>query len=1082
MDMVDATRAAVLTSRKFDLHDICCLISNPALVGHVIRTHHDVDNREPLAGLLIVSHTSIPKDDEADFLRSGVPPKGYVLVGFPEPSQGLSLINEDDLMLVDRTLGLGQTVKRHANDTHSGTVISASVSCRLEPVAWRALDPATGEYGPLKFTEKPVPRDGPMPDRSNPPEVHDVPQSELVNHEEFSEGDYIIYRQKVGVIHAVERDAIILLDDEKPVSLSDPASLYVPMYNDPGKVTTLNFHPTSMPIRSLTNGGTIWTTRSSMTFPGQYAFTTASNMSQADRASLGYGAGSTPQGHVVATPPLDLHVDWLCPNVFAVGLPYNGTNTEILRASALQGNATKCDFGLLPNESPQMSVKPDAGLRIGDRVRFRDPSAAATKYPSYQHIPTDESYGYDINILRITSTRTEVTVQWQDGSITTESTISLHKFAPTDDELWPGSVVILKDGVESYRPHLSHAETSAPSPHTHGVCETLRARKVGVVQTVNSRERIACVRWYRYPDIELLHRGNAVRTGSRLGELGDTLTDVSLYELSSYPCMKRGLDDLVILAPETIHQSVMATSYPDSPDSTGPCQLSLLSPISFFEVFMYLEAMKLTLLSFDWFQKSTKIDTAPLPSRYSVHHDEYSAKRPVDFIGKIVSIDTNGMITVRLLDSKECRDVVVPFERILMVLDEDDVSLWPFLPLGMLSPDESGPFSYYEDTEHRFRERLYPDTDDEWITEDGDEFDDDDEIYDDEVPDLMDIDDSHQRPEVSEILPPDRTDSEHEQEGKPPETEEDGCKGDDAVSVFESHLPSSLPLAFSLLDTTPPSDHRFLSSGTSDMSVLRVKRIQKEFQIIQSSLPPGIFVRTWESRMDLARVLIIGPQGTPYEHAPFVFDLHFSSDFPNSPPTTFFHSWTNRQGQINPNLYEDGKICLSILGTWPTENPEEMWSPVRSTVLQILVSIMGLVLVKAPFYNEAGYEVLAAEDKRRIESRQYTERTFLTTRLFIQHALEHPVKGMEDVLAWHYLPSKTSDGSESAPRLLRRAIEEGLGMIEHHNRTSSEEDVDGNDMASGFVPRLSLGAVVMLRKHIRTLEKIELTFAGPPSS
>ena len=131
-----------------------------------------------------------------------------------------------------------------------------------------------------------------------------------------------------------------------------------------------------------------------------------------------------------------------------------------------------------------------------------------------------------------------------------------------------------------------------------------------------------------------------------------------------------------------------------------------------------------------------------------------------------------------------------------------------------------------------------------------------------------------------------------------------------------------------------------------------MRRIMKEHKIMHSSLPDGIFVRTWESRLDLLRVLIIGPCDTPYEYAPFVVDLHFGSNFPTTSPNAHFHSWTGGAGRINPNLYEDGKVCLSLLGTWDADERNEEWSPKKSTVLQILVSLMGLVLVKEPYYSK----------------------------------------------------------------------------------------------------------------------------------
>ena len=47
------------------------------------------------------------------------------------------------------------------------------------------------------------------------------------------------------------------------------------------------------------------------------------------------------------------------------------------------------------------------------------------------------------------------------------------------------------------------------------------------------------------------------------------------------------------------------------------------------------------------------------------------------------------------------------------------------------------------------------------------------------------------------------------------------------------------------------------------------------------------------------------------------------------------------------NLYEEGKVCLSILNTWSGDKSES-WSAARSSLLQAFVSIQGLVLVKEP--------------------------------------------------------------------------------------------------------------------------------------
>jgi baculoviral IAP repeat-containing protein 6 len=59
--------------------------------------------------------------------------------------------------------------------------------------------------------------------------------------------------------------------------------------------------------------------------------------------------------------------------------------------------------------------------------------------------------------------------------------------------------------------------------------------------------------------------------------------------------------------------------------------------------------------------------------------------------------------------------------------------------------------------------------------------------------------------------------------------------------------------------------------------------------------------------------------------------------------------------RFNPNLYNDGKVCLSVLNTWHGR-PEEKWNPLTSSFLQVLVSIQSLILVAEPFFNEPGYE------------------------------------------------------------------------------------------------------------------------------
>ncbi|KAJ2120054.1 ubiquitin-conjugating enzyme E2 G1 [Coemansia sp. RSA 720] len=87
---------------------------------------------------------------------------------------------------------------------------------------------------------------------------------------------------------------------------------------------------------------------------------------------------------------------------------------------------------------------------------------------------------------------------------------------------------------------------------------------------------------------------------------------------------------------------------------------------------------------------------------------------------------------------------------------------------------------------------------------------------------------------------------------------------------------------------------------------------------------------------------LFGPPDTYYEGGMFKAILKFPHDFPFNPPTMRFTSklW-------HPNVYEDGRVCISILHT-PVEDSSgyedvsERWSAARS-IESILVSVIAML-------------------------------------------------------------------------------------------------------------------------------------------
>ena len=299
------------------------------------------------------------------------------------------------------------------------------------------------------------------------------------------------------------------------------------------------------------------------------------------------------------------------------------------------------------------------------------------------------------------------------------------------------------------------------------------------------------------------------------------------------------------------------------------------------------------------------------------------------------------------------------------------------------------------------------------------------------------------------------------------------------VQIQSSSMPSDDNhfAPFEVLDTDPV-DHYYHEERPPTESAGNLKRIQKEYGILRNSLPPGILVRTFENRLDLIRVLIVGPPGTPYEYAPMVFDVHLPHNFGRRPPNVYFHSWTNGIGRVNPNLYEDGKVCLSLLGTWEGNEQTEIWTP-KSTLLQVFVSIQSLILVREPYYNEAGFEVLSASDDNAVASRNYSERAYILTRDFVAHALEEPPAGLEHELRWLYLgpPALLSRVIGRATQAMQRTEEEvSSGAVNGAKANNGKSKVDEDE----YKIAASRGAKLLLSRTIAKLHTIAAVNAPHP--
>ncbi|KAJ4485954.1 hypothetical protein J3R30DRAFT_3443035 [Lentinula aciculospora] len=259
--------------------------------------------------------------------------------------------------------------------------------------------------------------------------------------------------------------------------------------------------------------------------------------------------------------------------------------------------------------------------------------------------------------------------------------------------------------------------------------------------------------------------------------------------------------------------------------------------------------------------------------------------------------------------------------------------------------------------------------------------------------------------------------------------------------------------------SSAPSDHAFHQTTAAQPSRQFMSRLNREYRVLMNSLPENILVRAYEDRADLIRSLIIGPSNTPYQDCPFVIDWHLV-DYPHSAPVAHFHSLTNGNGRVNPNLYEEGKVCLSILNTWTAIETNESWDASRSSLLQALVSIQGLVLVREPWFCEPAYEKLRGTEEGTVNSRLYSEKAYVLSRNFVRRTLEAPFGGLDTEINWLYFTN----------HLLEKVLRDSRALINASRLQSTEEQME--EQMEQYIIRLSTGGMIALERTLTALQNL----------
>ncbi|KAH7105452.1 hypothetical protein BKA62DRAFT_689728 [Auriculariales sp. MPI-PUGE-AT-0066] len=175
--------------------------------------------------------------------------------------------------------------------------------------------------------------------------------------------------------------------------------------------------------------------------------------------------------------------------------------------------------------------------------------------------------------------------------------------------------------------------------------------------------------------------------------------------------------------------------------------------------------------------------------------------------------------------------------------------------------------------------------------------------------------------------------------------------------------------------------------------------IAKELAVLTTNLPvawdSSVFLRVDETRVDIIKALITGPEGTPYYNGCYCFDIFLGSSYNQTPPSVKYMTTNGGKYRFNPNLYADGKVCLSLLGTWSGPG----WVAGKSTLLQVLISIQSMILCEEPYLNEPGWATQSGTPQSKAYSAN-VRRMVVNTAMLGQ--LKNPTEPFGAVIRTHF--------------------------------------------------------------------------------
>tara|TARA_B100001173_G_scaffold310723_1_gene325959 strand:+ start:3018 stop:3779 length:762 start_codon:yes stop_codon:yes gene_type:complete len=142
-----------------------------------------------------------------------------------------------------------------------------------------------------------------------------------------------------------------------------------------------------------------------------------------------------------------------------------------------------------------------------------------------------------------------------------------------------------------------------------------------------------------------------------------------------------------------------------------------------------------------------------------------------------------------------------------------------------------------------------------------------------------------------------------------------------------------------------------------------IQRIAKDIKYIINNPIENIYYKHDTEKLNMGYALILGNKNTPYSNGNYLFEFTFPNNYPYEPPKLKFLT-SDGSMRFHPNLYINGKVCLSIINTWHGEG----WTSCNNinSILLIIISILdnnSLTYepgIEIKHYNVSKYNILVA--------------------------------------------------------------------------------------------------------------------------